>query len=88
MMWFDLIITDALTCIVFILIRLGVLQSDLVNFQPVFPEWKREALLSFHMTTYTKIFLKFEKQFWDDWQVRKIGEKFIFYLILNHLNLY
>jgi hypothetical protein len=48
---------------------LGVLQSDAVAFEPIFPEWKRESLLSFHMTTYTKIFLKFEQKFWGDWQV-------------------
>ncbi|RCI01975.1 hypothetical protein CU098_000804, partial [Rhizopus stolonifer] len=47
---------------------LGVLQSDLVQFEPTFPEWKREALLSFHMTTYTKIFLLFKQKFWGDWQ--------------------
>ncbi|KAI8971522.1 hypothetical protein BDF20DRAFT_915323 [Mycotypha africana] len=47
---------------------LGVLQSDDVEFEPSFPEWKREALLSFHMTTYTKIFLKFDHRFWGDWQ--------------------
>lgn len=55
--------------------RLGVLQSDTVEFNPIFPEWKREALLSFHMTTYTKIFLKFESKFWQDWQVIKVGKK-------------
>ncbi|CEP12116.1 hypothetical protein [Parasitella parasitica] len=47
---------------------LGVLQSDSVQFSPVFPEWKRESLLSFHMTTYTKIFLLFKQKFWGDWQ--------------------
>ncbi|KAI8377544.1 uncharacterized protein BYT42DRAFT_570659 [Radiomyces spectabilis] len=47
---------------------LGVLQSDNVNFMPPFPDWKREALLSFHMATYTKIFLKFDRKFWGDWQ--------------------
>ncbi|KAI8987175.1 hypothetical protein BDB01DRAFT_784883 [Pilobolus umbonatus] len=47
---------------------LGVLQNDDVQFIPEFPEWKREALLSFHMTTYTKIFLNFQTKFWDDWQ--------------------
>lgn len=50
---------------------LGVLQSDNVEFEPPLPEWKRESLLSFHMTTYTKIFLKFNKRFWGDWQVKK-----------------
>ncbi|KAG0176658.1 hypothetical protein DFQ28_007059 [Apophysomyces sp. BC1034] len=47
---------------------LGVLQNDDVKFHPPFPEWKREALLSFHMTTYTKIFLRFDTKFWGDWQ--------------------
>ncbi|ORX49161.1 amine oxidase [Hesseltinella vesiculosa] len=47
---------------------LGVLQNKDVLFEPAFPQWKREALLSFHMTTYTKIFLNFEHAFWDNWQ--------------------
>ncbi|KAI7849745.1 hypothetical protein BDC45DRAFT_448237 [Circinella umbellata] len=47
---------------------LGVLQSDLVHFIPEFPEWKKEALYSFHMTTYMKIFMRFDHQFWGDWQ--------------------
>ncbi|KAF7727715.1 hypothetical protein EC973_007272 [Apophysomyces ossiformis] len=47
---------------------LGVLQGNDVHFHPPFPEWKREALFSFHMTTYTKIFLKFDRKFWEDWQ--------------------
>lgn len=48
---------------------LGVLQSDTIEFEPFFPDWKREALSSFHMTTYTKIFLRFQTKFWEDWQV-------------------
>ncbi|KAI8088663.1 uncharacterized protein BX664DRAFT_331050, partial [Halteromyces radiatus] len=47
---------------------LGVLQHNDVQFKPDFPEWKREALYSFHMTTYTKIFVKFDTKFWGDWQ--------------------
>ncbi|KAI8072938.1 hypothetical protein BC940DRAFT_291977 [Gongronella butleri] len=47
---------------------LGVLQHTDVLFDPPFPDWKREALLSFHMTVYTKIFLNFEHAFWEDWQ--------------------
>ncbi|KAI9321837.1 hypothetical protein BX666DRAFT_1034306 [Dichotomocladium elegans] len=47
---------------------LGVLQSNSVKFIPPFPEWKREALYNFHMTTYTKIFMHFNCKFWDDWQ--------------------
>ena len=53
------------------LTRLGVLQSDLVQFIPEFPVWKKEALYSFHMTTYMKIFMRFDHQFWGDWQVNK-----------------
>lgn len=48
---------------------LGVLQSNSVEFVPRFPDWKREALQSFHMATYTKIFLRFKEKFWADWQV-------------------
>jgi polyamine oxidase len=60
----DIIEADYAVCT----FSLGVLQSDLVQFYPPFPEWKKEALLSFHMTTYTKIFLKFKRKFWNDWQ--------------------
>lgn len=49
--------------------RLGVLQNQQVKFTPELPEWKREALMSFHMTTYTKIFVKFAQNFWGDWEV-------------------
>ncbi|KAI7866445.1 hypothetical protein BDF14DRAFT_1728301 [Spinellus fusiger] len=60
----DTIIADYCICT----FSLGVLQSDIVDFNPPFPEWKREALLNFHMSTYTKIFLKFDTKFWGDWQ--------------------
>lgn len=48
---------------------LGVLQGQDVKFTPEFPDWKREALLSFHMTTYTKVYIKFDTNFWGDWEV-------------------
>jgi hypothetical protein len=55
---------------------LGVLQNQQVKFTPELPEWKREALLSFHMTTYTKIFVKFaQDNFWGDWEVSLRGEE-------------
>lgn len=54
---------------------LGVLQNQQVKFTPELPEWKREALLSFHMTTYTKIFVKFaQDNFWGDWEVSLRGD--------------
>jgi polyamine oxidase len=45
---------------------LGVLQHDDVSFSPSLPSWKREAIANFHMATYTKIFARFPKKFWND----------------------
>ncbi|CAN1179779.1 Polyamine oxidase 1, partial [Linum perenne] len=45
-------------------VSLGVLQSDLIEFRPVLPMWKRIAIADFSMTVYTKIFLKFPYKFW------------------------
>lgn len=45
---------------------LGVLQNKDVKWSPKLPEWKLEGLYGFHMATYTKIFLNFPHQFWDD----------------------
>ncbi|KAF5343909.1 hypothetical protein D9758_012138 [Tetrapyrgos nigripes] len=44
---------------------LGVLQNDVVSFNPPLPTWKRTAIESFHMGTYTKIFFQFNETFWD-----------------------
>jgi polyamine oxidase len=44
---------------------LGVLQNDVVEFDPPLPRWKREAIELFQMGTYTKIFLQFNETFWD-----------------------
>ncbi|KAI1143641.1 putative flavin-containing polyamine oxidase [Hypoxylon sp. FL0543] len=43
----------------------GVLQNDVVKFDPPLPRWKREAIEQFQMGTYTKIFLQFNETFWD-----------------------
>ncbi|CAO3627175.1 unnamed protein product [Cunninghamella echinulata] len=63
---------DGMTIIADIVIctfSLGVLQNqELVKFKPDFPLWKQESLNAFHMATYTKIFVKFEKKFWNDWE--------------------
>ncbi|KAK0432128.1 amine oxidase [Armillaria borealis] len=45
---------------------LGVLQDDVVQFQPSLPAYKVEAIQSMTMGTYTKIFLKFPQKFWFD----------------------
>lgn len=44
----------------------GVLASDMVQFNPPLPDWKREAILKMPMSVYTKIFIKFPHKFWDD----------------------
>ncbi|KAG8943311.1 hypothetical protein FRC04_002935 [Tulasnella sp. 424] len=45
----------------------GVLQHpEDVKFEPALPSWKREAIDSMKMGTYTKIFLQWEEKFWDD----------------------
>ncbi|CAM1510744.1 Fc.00g082570.m01.CDS01 [Cosmosporella sp. VM-42] len=44
---------------------LGVLQNEVVAFKPRLPRWKREAIQTFQMGTYTKIFLQFNETFWD-----------------------
>ena len=51
--------TDAITTF-----SLGVLQNDVVEFDPPLPRWKQEAIDQFQMGTYTKIFLQFNETFW------------------------
>ncbi|CAA7031483.1 unnamed protein product [Microthlaspi erraticum] len=43
---------------------IGVLQSDLLSFQPPLPRWKTEAIQKCDVMVYTKIFLKFPHCFW------------------------
>lgn len=50
----------------FVTFSLGVLQHDDVVFNPPLPSWKKEAIQSMTMTTYTKIFLQFPSKFWFD----------------------
>ncbi|KPM38046.1 hypothetical protein AK830_g8527 [Neonectria ditissima] len=42
----------------------GVLQNDVVKFEPTLPRWKREAIEQFQMGTYTKIFMQFNETWW------------------------
>ncbi|ETN42703.1 uncharacterized protein HMPREF1541_01861 [Cyphellophora europaea CBS 101466] len=46
---------------------LGVLQNEVVTFEPQLPEWKTRAINTFQMGTYTKIFMQFppDQVFWD-----------------------
>ncbi|KAF9887922.1 hypothetical protein FE257_009444 [Aspergillus nanangensis] len=45
---------------------LGVLQNSPLKFTPDLPLWKRTAIQSFNMGTYTKIFLQFNETFWPE----------------------
>lgn len=45
---------------------LGVLQNEVVAFEPALPRWKREAIAEFQMGTYTKIFYQFNETFWPE----------------------
>lgn len=47
----------------------GVLQNQDVKFEPKLPDWKKEAIFTFGMALYQKIFLLFDEQFWGDEQV-------------------
>ncbi|KAF2711888.1 polyamine oxidase [Pleomassaria siparia CBS 279.74] len=44
---------------------LGVLQNDVVVFEPELPDWKETSIATFQMGTYTKIFMQFNETFWD-----------------------
>lgn len=49
---------------------LGVLQHQDVTWTPKLPDWKKEAIFTFSMATYQKIFMLFPTQFWGNEQVR------------------
>ena len=44
----------------------GVLGSGLLKFDPPLPQWKKEAIFRFRPVYFTKIFVKFPRDFWDD----------------------
>ncbi|KAL8214071.1 hypothetical protein R6Q57_003520 [Mikania cordata] len=45
-------------------VSIGVLQSNLISFNPRLPRWKTEAIDKCDVMVYTKIFLKFPCKFW------------------------
>ncbi|KAI3873411.1 hypothetical protein MKW98_008063 [Papaver atlanticum] len=49
---------------VMVSVSIGVLQTNLINFEPDLPAWKLLAIYQFNMAIYTKIFLKFPCRFW------------------------
>jgi len=44
----------------------GVLSSNMVTFTPPLPQWKKKAISEKPLTSFTKIFVKFPKRFWED----------------------
>jgi hypothetical protein len=38
----------------------------LINFSPALPQWKIKAIQSTVMTSYVKVFVLWEKRWWDD----------------------
>lgn len=54
---------------VLVTFSVGVLQHDDVVFHPPLPDWKVEAVESMKMGTYTKIFLQFDRKWWDGSEV-------------------
>ncbi|KAI7735615.1 hypothetical protein M8C21_022326, partial [Ambrosia artemisiifolia] len=45
-------------------VSIGVLQSQLISFDPHLPKWKTQAIEKCDIMVYTKIFLKFPYKFW------------------------
>lgn len=44
----------------------GVLQSDMIEFQPPLPQWKAEALDFIKMTNHVKIYAAWNEAWWTD----------------------
>lgn len=53
---------------VIVTFSIGVLQDNAVTWSPRLPSWKKEAIYSFAMALYQKVFLLFDRQFWRDEQ--------------------
>ncbi len=66
---------------------LGVLQRDIVTFNPALPDWKIEKFYQFIMGSFAKIFIKFPTQFWDneEW-ILYASERRGYYPAFNNLN--
>ncbi|KAF2018576.1 amine oxidase [Aaosphaeria arxii CBS 175.79] len=45
---------------------LGVLQREVVAFDPELPDWKLDGINSFEFNTFTKIFYQFDEAFWPN----------------------
>ena len=58
---------------------IGVLQSDVLGFEPELPKWKVEAINDLTMTSFVKVFVLWETRWWDNLED---GEKRHFYTFL------
>ena len=59
---------------------IGVLQNDLVEFDPKLPDWKTEELKQMTMSAYGTIYMRFPEKFWDDEQhLLHVSNRYNFY---------
>ena len=47
-------------------VSLGVLQSNIIHFEPSFPEWKMKALNELKMFNFGKVYAKFRRALWPE----------------------
>lgn len=57
-------------------VPIGVLQSDTISFEPALPESIAQALGGFRMNAFEKVFLRFDRRFWQEgvYALRRQGE--------------
>jgi polyamine oxidase len=51
---------------VLITASIGVLQAGTINFVPPMPAWKTKAIANAKITSYVKVFVNWQKRWWDD----------------------
>lgn len=51
---------------VLVTVPLGVLKADAISFDPPLPAAKQHAIRALGMGVYNKLYLRFDRQFWDD----------------------
>ena len=45
---------------------IGVLNANIINFNPPLPEWKTKSFQQYTMATFGKIFVEFDTKFWKN----------------------
>ena len=51
---------------VVVTVNIGVLQKNLIEFDPILPKWKTKSINELKVAHFCKIFLKFETRFWTE----------------------